>query len=158
GLMELARTRAVRFAKVMTCLNIGCPLGMGLWEGVPLRDVVWRTKPRADLRRISYHGYHNDDPKQLFRPSLPAGRVLEDYRDLPPVILCYKLNGEWLDPKRGGPVRVVVPEAYGFKSIKWLTHVMLTNLGYANDTYLNGNNDVDSPLKTFAATLSVPRD
>jgi DMSO/TMAO reductase YedYZ molybdopterin-dependent catalytic subunit len=157
GLMELARTHAVRFAKVMTCLNIGCPLGMGLWEGVPLREVIWRTKPRADLRRISYHGYHNDDPKQLFRSSLPAGRVLEDYFDLPPVILCYKLNGQWLDAERGGPVRVVVPEAYGFKSIKWLSHVLLTNLGHANDTYLNGNNDVDSPLKTFAATLLVPR-
>jgi hypothetical protein len=158
GLMELARTRAVRFAKVMTCLNIGCPLGMGLWEGVPLREVVWRTRPRADLRRVSYHGYHNDDPKQLFRASLPVGRVLEDYFDLPPVILCYKLNGQWLDAARGGPVRVVVPEAYGFKSIKWLTHVLLTNQGFANDTYLNGNNDVDSPLKTFAATIQAPRE
>src|SRR5262249_60222109 len=104
-----------------------------------------------------YHGYPNDKPKQLFQSSLPVGRVLEDYFDLPPVILCYKLNGKWLDSKRGGPVRVVVPEAYGFKSIKWLTHIVLTNLGYANDTYLDGNNDVDSPLKTFAATLEVPR-
>src|SRR5439155_8904526 len=55
------------------------------------------------------------------------------------------------------PVRVVVPEAYGFKSIKWLTHIVLTNLYHANDTYAEGNNDVDSWLKTFAATLSVPR-
>ena len=54
-------------------------------------------------------------------------------------------------------MRIVVPEAYGFKSIKWLSHVVLTNLPHANDTYADGNNDVDSPLKTFAATLSVPR-
>jgi hypothetical protein len=93
----------------------------------------------------------------LFRSSLPIDRVLEDPFDLPPVILCYKLNGQWLDSTRGGPVRVVVPEAYGFKSIKWLTHVVLTNLYHANDTYAEGNNDVDSALKTFAATLSVPR-
>jgi DMSO/TMAO reductase YedYZ molybdopterin-dependent catalytic subunit len=156
GLMELARTHAVRFAKVMTCLNIGCPLGMGVWEGVPLRTVLWLTQPSADLRRVVYHGYHNDDPKQLFQSSLPVGRVLEDYFDLPPVILCYRLNGHWLDGERGGPVRVVVPETYGFKSIKWLQRVVLTNLGHASDTYLSGNNDVDSPLKTFAATLSVP--
>ncbi len=52
---------------------------------------------------------------------------------------------------------MVVPEAYGFKSIKWLTHVVLTNLYHANDTYADGNNDVDSALKTFAATISVPR-
>jgi hypothetical protein len=118
--------------------------------------VLWLTRPRENVRRVFYYGYHNDDPKQLFQSSLPVGRVLEDAYDLPPVILCYKLNGQWLDSRRGGPVRVVVPEAYGFKSIKWLTRVVLTNLAHANDTYASGNNDVDSPLKTFAATLSVP--
>jgi DMSO/TMAO reductase YedYZ molybdopterin-dependent catalytic subunit len=158
GLMSLAETHAVRFAKVMTCLNIGCPLGMGIWEGVPLREVIWRTQPVENLRRVFYYGFHNDKPEQMFRSSLPIGRVLEDPFGLPPVILCYKLNGEWLTPERGGPVRVVVPEAYGFKSIKWLSHVVLTNLAVANDTYIDGNNDVDSPLKSFAATLSVPKE
>ena len=147
----------MRFPKVMTCLNLGCPLGMGLWEGVPLREVIWLTQPREQVRRVFDHGFHNDDPKQMFRSSLPIGRVLEDPFDLPPVILCYKLNSEWLDPERGGPVRIVVPEAYGFKSIKWLTHVVLTNLAHANDTYAEQDNDVDSPLKTFAATISIPR-
>ena len=157
GLMKLSETRAIRFAKTMTCLNIGCPLGTGIWEGVPLREVVWLTQPRENLRRVFYHGYHNDDPQQMFRSSLPIDRVLEDAFDLPPVILCYKLNGQWLNAERGGPVRIVVPEAYGFKSIKWLTRVVLTNLYHANDTYADGNNDVDSRLKTFAATISVPR-
>jgi DMSO/TMAO reductase YedYZ molybdopterin-dependent catalytic subunit len=156
GLMKLAERHAVRFPKVMTCLNIGCPLGMGIWEGVPLRDVLWMVEPRENLRRVFYHGYHNEDPRQMFRSSLPVGRVLEDAHGMPPVILCYKLNGQWLSAERGGPVRVVVPEAYGFKSIKWLTTVVLSNLGHANDTYLDGNNDVDSPLKTFAATLNAP--
>lgn len=156
ALLKLGERHAVKFAKVMTCLNIGCPLGMGVWEGVPLRDVLWLARPRENLRRVVYHGYHNDDPKQLFRASLPAGRVLEDPDGTPPVILCYKLNGQFLDAKRGGPVRVVVPEAYGFKSIKWLTHVYLSNIAHANDTYASGNNDLDSPLKTFAATLTFP--
>jgi hypothetical protein len=147
----------VRFAKVMTCLNLGCPLGMGIWEGVPLRALVWLTKPNETLRRVVYYGYHNDDPAQMFQSSLPIGRVLEDPFDLPPVIVCYKLNGQWLTSQRGGPVRMVVPEAYGFKCVKWLSHVLLTNLAHANDTYANENNDIDSPLKTFAATLSVPR-
>ncbi len=156
SLLKLGETHAVRFPKVMTCLNLGCPLGMGIWEGVPLREVIWLTQPKDNLRRVFYYGYHNDDPQQMFRSSLPIGRVLEDPADLPPVILCYKLNGEWLDSERGGPVRLVVPEAYGFKSIKWLTHLVLTNLAHANDTYAEQNNDVDSPLKTFAATLVAP--
>ena len=44
---------------------------------------------------------------------------------------------------------MVVPEAYGFKSIKWLSHVFLSNIAHANDTYAEKNNDVDSPMKTF---------
>ncbi len=155
-LVELGKKHAVRFAKIMTCLNIGCPLGMGVWEGVPLRTLVWLTQPKENLRRVFYYGYHNDDPKQQFRSSLPVGRVLEDTDDLPPVIVCYKLNGEWLTPERGAPVRILVPEHYGYKSVKWLTHIVLSNLYHANDTYGTQNNDVDSPMKTFAATLHVP--
>ena len=130
---------------------------MGIWEGVPLRELIWLTQPRDDVRRLFYYGYHNDDPKQIFRSSLPIGRVLEDLYGLPPVIACYKMNGQWLSHQRGGPVRIVVPEAYGFKSVKWLSHVALTSLPHANDTYAEQGNDIDSPLKTFAATLSVPR-
>ena len=118
--------------------------------------MVWLTQPSEDLRQVFYYGYHNDDPKQIFRSSLPIGRVLEDYYGLPPVILCFKLNGQWLTPQRGAPVRIVVPEAYGFKNIKWLTHVVLSNRWSANDSYGDHNNDVDSPLKTFCETLSFP--
>ena len=156
GLMKLAETRAVRFMKVMTCNNGGAPLGMGLWEGVPLREVVWMTRPTADLRRVFYYGYHNGDPEQLFQSSLPIGRVLEDPPGDHPVILCYKLNGELLSGKRGGPVRMLVPDAYGFKSIKWLKRVVLTNKHQANDTYARGGNDIDSRMKTFARFIFRP--
>ena len=77
ALMKLAEQHAVRFLKVMTCANVGKPLGMGLWEGIPLRDVIWLARPKANVRRVFYYGYHNDDPKQLFQSSLPLGRVLE---------------------------------------------------------------------------------
>jgi hypothetical protein len=156
GLMKLAEQHAVRFLKVMTCNNLGAPLGMGLWEGVPLRNIVWLTKPTADLRRVYYHGYHNDDPKQMFQSSLTASRVLEDPPGDNPVIVCYKLNGEYLSGKRGGPVRMIVPDAYGFKSVKWLNRVTLTNAPYANDTYANGNNDVDSWMKSVARFVTSP--
>ena len=51
-LMKLAEKYAVRFLKIMTCNNIGAPLGMGLWEGVPLREIIWATKPKANIRRV----------------------------------------------------------------------------------------------------------
>ncbi|MCR4411944.1 MAG: molybdopterin-dependent oxidoreductase, partial [Thermoguttaceae bacterium] len=156
GLMQLAEKHAVRFFKVMTCTNGADPCGMGLWEGVPLREVIWRARPTSNLRRVFYYGYHNDDPKQRFQSSLPIGRVLEDPPGEHPVILCYKLNGQWLSPKAGAPVRMVVPEAYGNKSVKWLQRVVLTNNYQVNDTYAQWNNDVESPLKTYARFLHVP--
>lgn len=156
GLMKLAEKRAVRFLKVITCNNLNSPLGMGLWEGVPLREVVWMARPVSEIRRVFYYGHHNEDPKQMFRSSLSLSRVLEDPPGDYPVILAYKLNGQWLSGKRGGPVRMIVPEAYGFKSVKWLQRVVLTNLQGANDTYADENNDVDSWMKTYARFLSYP--
>jgi hypothetical protein len=157
GLMKLAEKHVVRYLKVMTCTNGADPCGMGLWEGVPLREVIWLARPKGNLRRVFYYGYHNGDPKQRFQSSLPIGRVLEDPPGEQPVILCYKLNGQWLTPKAGAPVRMIVPEAYGNKSVKWLQRVVLTNSYQANDTYATWNNDVESPLKTYARFLQVPK-
>ena len=155
-LLRLAELHGVQYLKGITCNNLGEPLGMGLWEGVPLRVVLWLARPVSNVRRVFYYGYHNDDPAQVFQSSLPIGRVLEDPPGELPVLLCYKLNGEFLTGKRGGPVRMVVPEAYGFKSVKWLQRVMLTNDYRANDTYHQGNNDLESPMKTFARFVQVP--
>jgi len=102
------------------------------------------TKPVSEIRRVYYYGHHNEDPKQMFRSSLSLSRVLEDPPGDYPVLLAYKLNGQWLSGKRGGPVRMLVPEAYGFKSVKWLQRVVLSNVQGANDTYADENNDVDS--------------
>ncbi len=159
GLMALAEKHAVRYIKAMTCLNVDRVFGTGLWEGVPLREVVWLTRPVANLRRVWYHGYHHDPgkPGPGFQSSLSINRVLEDPPGEHPVILAYKMNGDWLAPKRGGPVRLIVPDGYGFKSIKWLQRVILTNDPAPNDTYAAQNNDVDSSMKTFARFVNAPQ-
>lgn len=157
GLMQLAEQKAVRFLQVMSCTNGKSPFGMGLWEGVPVREVIWMARPKANVRRVFYYGYHNDDPKQRFQSSLPIGRALEDPPGEHPVILCYKLNGEWLSPKAGAPVRLVVPDRYGNMSVKWLQRIVLTNTPQSNDTYAEWNNDTDSHVKTCARFLHVPK-
>jgi len=159
GLMALAERHAVRYLKAMTCLNVDRVYGMGLWEGVPLREVIWLTGPKGNLRRVWYHGYHQDPakPGPGFQSSLSINRVLEDPPGEQPVILAYKMNGDWLASKRGGPVRLVLPDGYGFKSIKWLQRVVLTNDPNPNDTYAGQNNDVDTSMKTFARFLNAPK-
>ena len=75
--------------------------------------------------------------------------------ELPP-FLAYRLNGVPLPLERGGPVRMLIPWAHGFKSIKWLHRIVLTNDYKANDTYAEANNDPESHLKTAAYLDNVP--
>ncbi len=134
----------------MQCNNIPVPLGQGLWEGVPLREVIRRVGKVGNVRRVYYWGFHNDDPAQLFQSSLAYNRVMETPPWEPPPLIAYRLNGAEIPPERGGPVRMIVPWAHGFKSIKWLQRIVLTNDYKANDTYALQNNDPESYLKTAA--------
>jgi DMSO/TMAO reductase YedYZ molybdopterin-dependent catalytic subunit len=157
ALLELGASKGVLFLKAMQCNNIAQPLGQGLWEGVPLRDLLRLAGPMKDVRRVYYWGYHNDDPKQMFRSSLAINQVLDTPPGELPPFLAYRLNGEPIPLARGGPVRMVVPWAHGFKSVKWLKQIVLTNDYQANDTYALANNDPESYLKT-AAYLDDPKD
>jgi len=150
ALMELGKKHRVRFIKAMQCLNIPEPLGQGLWEGVPLHEVLRLCGPMRNVRRIYYWGFHNNDPAQIFQSSLSYTEAMETPPGELPAFIAYQLNGEPLSLKRGGPVRMVIPWAHGFKSIKWLQHIAVTNDFKANDTYANANNDPESHLKTAA--------
>jgi DMSO/TMAO reductase YedYZ molybdopterin-dependent catalytic subunit len=156
ALEELGKRHGVKFLKAMQCLNIAQPLGQGLWEGVPLRELLKLVGKVRNVRRVYWWGFHNNDPKQLFQSSLGYNQVLETPPWDLPVFVAYKLNGRPIPLKRGGPVRMVVPWAHGFKSIKWLQRITLTNDYKANDTYAEANNDPDSYLKTMARIDDVP--
>jgi len=164
-LEALFRERPVRCIKTMQCLMDSPRNGLcsnGLWEGVALRDLIARVGRFKDVRRIYYTGYY-EDPKHRFASSLSISEVLETPPGHTPVLIALRLNGRPLPIERGGPVRMLVPEGYGFKSIKWLNRIVLTNDYRANDTYAEKqNNDPDSPMKTLArldihAPQSYPR-
>jgi DMSO/TMAO reductase YedYZ molybdopterin-dependent catalytic subunit len=149
-LQNLGRQHGKRFLKAMQCLNIATPLGQGLWEGVPLREIVKLVGRFNNLRRIYWWGFHNNDPQQVFQASLSYSQIFETPPwDLGPLV-AYRLNGQPIPLVRGGPVRMVIPWAHGFKSTKWLQRITLTNDIHANDTYANGNNEIESYLKTAA--------
>jgi DMSO/TMAO reductase YedYZ molybdopterin-dependent catalytic subunit len=150
GLRELGKAHGVKYLKAMQCNNIPFPLGQGLWEGVPLREVIRHAGRLGNVRRFYYWGFHNNDPAQLFQSSLSYNRVMETPPWEPPALVAYRLNGRDIPLERGGPVRMVVPWAHGFKSIKWLQRIVVTNDYKANDTYALQNNDPESYLKTAA--------
>ena len=157
GLMRLAEKHAVRYMHVCTCTNVADPFHMCLWEGVPLREVIWMTGPSANIRRAYYWGYHNSESKR-FQSSLAPGQILETPPGELPVMLAYKMNGQPIPGPLGGPVRLIVPGSYGNRSIKWIQHIVLTNEFKASDSYAEANNDVESPLKTCARFISAPKE
>jgi DMSO/TMAO reductase YedYZ molybdopterin-dependent catalytic subunit len=150
ALLELGKTKAIRYFKGLQCNNIARPLGVGLWEGIAVRDLLADCGEIANVRRIYYWGFHNNDPKQMFRSSLALNQVLDTPPgDMPPMV-AYRLNGGPIPLQRGGPLRMIVPWAHGFKSVKWLQKIVLSNRYDANDTYAEWNNDPESYLKTAA--------
>lgn len=149
-LEDLGKRHGVKFLKSMQCLNIAQPLGQGLWEGVPLRELLRLAGKVRRARRIFWWGFHNNDPKQLFRSSLSYSQVMDGPPGELPVFVAYRLNGRPISLLRGGPVRMIVPWAHGFKSIKWLQRITLTSDHKANDTYAEAGNDPESYLKTMA--------
>jgi DMSO/TMAO reductase YedYZ molybdopterin-dependent catalytic subunit len=155
-LEKLGQQHGRKFLKAMQCLNIAQPLGQGLWEGVPLRELLKLVGRISNIRRVYYWGFHNNDPKQLFQSSMSYTQAMEAPPwELGPFV-AYRLNGQPLSLQRGGPARMIVPWAHGFKSIKWLQRIVLTNNFQANDTYAGGNNDVESHLKTAAYVDAGP--
>jgi len=157
--LDLAGLRAlgekygvVKMVKAMQCLNIDGPLGQGLWEGVPLATVLRQCGKVENVRRINFWGFHNNDPKQVFRSSVSYLEAMEPVFGEPPVFLAYALNGEPLPVERGGPVRMIVPAGHGFKNVKWLQHITVTNDYRTSDTYASQDdigNDPHSNLKTY---------
>ncbi len=86
----------------------------------------------------------------MFQSSLAINQVLDTPPGELPPFIAYRLNGQPIPLERGGPVRMLIPWAHGFKSVKWLQHITLTNDYRANDTYALQNNDPESYLKTAA--------
>jgi DMSO/TMAO reductase YedYZ molybdopterin-dependent catalytic subunit len=150
GLQKLGQRHGRKFLKAMQCLNIPQPLGQGLWEGVPLREVLKLVGRVNNIRRVYYWGFHNNDPKQIFQSSLTYTQVMDAAPGEIGPLVVYRLNGHPIPLERGGPVRMLIPWAHGFKSIKWLQRIVLTNEYRAMDTYALQNNDPESHLKTAA--------
>lgn len=68
---------------------------------------------------------------------------------LPNVMLAYELGGAPLSRPHGAPARVVIPEMYGYKGVKWLTRMNLVakqptgyweQLGYDQNAWVGHSN------------------
>jgi DMSO/TMAO reductase YedYZ molybdopterin-dependent catalytic subunit len=96
------------------CVTQWSRLG-NLWEGVWARHVLELAGVRPEARYVVPGGY--DDG---WTTNLPLEDFLAD-----DVLLADTHDGEPLDPDHGGPVRLMVPRLYAWKSAKWLKSLEL---------------------------------
>jgi sulfoxide reductase catalytic subunit YedY len=100
------------------------------WVGVPLGDVLKRFGPTSQAKYVAFTTLL--DPEQLpgqRRPVLdwPYVEGLRiDEAMHPLTLLAVGLYGEVLPGQNGAPIRLVVPWKYGFKSIKSIVRIELT--------------------------------
>jgi DMSO/TMAO reductase YedYZ molybdopterin-dependent catalytic subunit len=79
------------------------------WEGVHIREIMARVRLRPDAKYVMIHA----DPD--YTTNLTLADLVDD-----DVLLAVRHDGKDLEPDHGGPVRLVVPKLYFWKSAKWL--------------------------------------
>jgi len=89
------------------------------WEGVPVPAVLERARPQREATHVMVCG-HKGDARYGYTTNLPLADL-----DRPDVLLALRHNGEDLDPEHGGPLRLVVPHLYAWKSAKWVRGLIL---------------------------------
>ncbi len=78
--------------------------------GVPVPDLLARAQPLGHARHVLVHA------EEGFTTNLPLADL-----DRPENLLALSHGGEPLPPEHGGPVRLLVPHLYFWKSAKWVT-------------------------------------
>jgi DMSO/TMAO reductase YedYZ molybdopterin-dependent catalytic subunit len=113
------------------------------WAGVRIADVLDRagaTNGVSTLRFVSAENPYED--------SLSLQQAL-----LPDVMLAYEMDGGPIAREHGAPVRLVMPEMYGYKNVKWVDRIELRNTpqtgfweqhGYDADAWIGNSNGFSS--------------
>ena len=109
------------------------------WAGVRMADVLGpaRVNPRAGALRFVSAERPYDDYLTLRQASLHD------------VLLAYEMDGKPLTRGHGAPMRLVIPDMYGYKNVKWLERIEVVPksrdgyweaLGYDRDAWVGRSN------------------
>ena len=80
-----------------------------VWEGVPFREIAKLVKPNPTAQFVMEHAYGG------YTTNMPLAELLND-----DVLLAFQYDDKPLEHEHGGPVRMLVPQLYFWKSAKWL--------------------------------------
>jgi DMSO/TMAO reductase YedYZ molybdopterin-dependent catalytic subunit len=110
-----------------------------LWEGVLLREVLEKTEPRPDATVVIFHAHDG------YTTSLSLDYIREKN-----ILMAYKMNGVTLPPEKGFPFQLVAENKWGYKWIKWITKIELSDnenfRGYWEKKGYSQNGDQEAPV------------
>jgi DMSO/TMAO reductase YedYZ molybdopterin-dependent catalytic subunit len=84
------------------------------WQGVLARDLIEMARPKDEARFVSFTSYDG------YTTNLPLAALLDD-----DVLFAHAWEGQPITRQHGGPVRLVLPKLYFWKSPKWVTRIEL---------------------------------
>ncbi len=87
-----------------------------LWEGLLVRDLLAEAQPLANAEVVIFHAYDG------YTTSLPIDYIMNNN-----ILMAYKMNGVTLPPERGFPFQLVAESKWGYKWIKWITEIELSD-------------------------------
>jgi sulfoxide reductase catalytic subunit YedY len=101
------------------------------WRGIPLADVIKRAEPNSKAKFVEFTTLM--DPRQM--PGERTGVLPWPYTEglrldeaqHPLALLATGVYGRTLPNQNGAPLRLVLPWKYGFKSIKSIVRIRLTD-------------------------------
>ena len=96
------------FVEDFHCVTHWSKLGVQ-WAGVKVTDLMQQISMEPSATHVLVHCYGG----------YTTNLTLEDFCR-PTTFLAHTLSGEPLPPERGGPLRLVVPHLYAWKSAKWV--------------------------------------
>ena len=109
------------------------------WAGVRFGDLLGAAQPLPSARVLSFVSAE--------RPYVDTLTV--EQAGLADVMLAYEMDGKPLERAHGAPVRVVIPEMYGYKNVKWVERITLRatdepgyweQRGYDEDAWVGRSN------------------
>jgi DMSO/TMAO reductase YedYZ molybdopterin-dependent catalytic subunit len=87
-----------------------------LWEGLLLSELLTEAEPLADAEVVIFHAYDG------YTTSLPIDYIIDN-----DILIAYKMNDVVLPPERGFPFQLVAESKWGYKWIKWITEIELSD-------------------------------
>ena len=106
------------------------------WTGVRVRDLLQQAGLKPGATHVMEHAEYG------YTTNIPLADITTDE-----AIVAYAFEGEEIEPIHGGPVRIVVPHLYFWKSAKWVRTLELRNSDQPGFWERNGYHMYGDPFK-----------